>query len=98
MGAKIATCCYCGTRAVLVFDRSRHELSCGSCGAPLHKMKAMPLARAPVQQRWSEPSAPLKRYKSSKKKRVERPLKRRGKSLAKKAFEELWDVIEDIFD
>ena len=40
---KIATCCYCGTRAALVLrGDSRHELSCAACGAPLHEMKAMP--------------------------------------------------------
>ncbi|KZY35043.1 hypothetical protein A3731_17975 [Roseovarius sp. HI0049] len=41
-GRKIATCCYCGTRAILVFDRARHELTCQGCGAPLHNMKSMP--------------------------------------------------------
>ena len=33
---KIATCCYCGTRAALVLTgKHRHELSCSGCGAPL---------------------------------------------------------------
>lgn len=41
-GRKIATCCYCGTRSVLVMDRARHELTCAACGAPLHDMKAIP--------------------------------------------------------
>ena len=41
---KIATCCYCGTRAVLVLrGKERHELSCSSCGAPLHDLKMLPI-------------------------------------------------------
>ena len=30
---KVATCCYCGTKAALVLrGKDSHELSCGSCG------------------------------------------------------------------
>jgi hypothetical protein len=48
VGTKIATCCYCGTRAALVLrGEGRHELSCASCGAPLHLMKNL---RADVVQ------------------------------------------------
>ena len=40
---KIATCCYCGTRAALVLSgRERHELACSNCGAPLHDLKMLP--------------------------------------------------------
>jgi len=44
MGAvKVATCCYCGTRAALVLrGKERHELACSSCGAPLSRMKMLP--------------------------------------------------------
>jgi len=45
MGPKIATCCYCGTRALLVIDRAHHELSCSSCAAPLREMTSMPGGR-----------------------------------------------------
>lgn len=39
---KIATCCYCGTRAALVLSgQERHELACSKCGAPLHEMKML---------------------------------------------------------
>jgi hypothetical protein len=38
---KIATCCYCGTRATLVLTGDRHELSCAGCGAPLHNLKRL---------------------------------------------------------
>ena len=34
-GTKVATCCYCGTKAALVLrGEKRHELTCSSCGAP----------------------------------------------------------------
>ena len=38
---KIATCCYCGARAALVLNKAQHELSCASCGAPLHDLKML---------------------------------------------------------
>lgn len=41
MATKIATCCYCGARAALRFDRERHELACSNCAAPLREMKAL---------------------------------------------------------
>ena len=42
MRGKIATCCYCGTRAVLALaGRRRHELACPSCGAPLAHLKRL---------------------------------------------------------
>ena len=102
---KIATCCYCGTRAVLVLDRARHELSCSACGAPLHDMKVMPHPKpAPVAKAAPVASMPRarvrtrpdyedrgKRYRKDKKRRKRKPLTR-------KLFEELWDVVEDIFD
>ena len=53
---KIATCCYCGTRAALVLDRARHELTCAQCGAPLHNLKMLPVEK-PV----AEPTQPVRR-------------------------------------
>lgn len=106
--AKIVTCSYCGTRAALVLDRGRHELACSSCGAPLHEMKMMPLAR-------QEDGAGRKAGKRREKVQIdwdaerrhalgdrapgrfEKPRKRR-KSLGRKVLSELWDVVEDIFD
>lgn len=55
MGKKIATCCYCGTRAVLVLDETRHELTCSACGAPLHDMKFMPQSPDKKQKKPSKP-------------------------------------------
>ena len=103
---KIATCCYCGSRTVLVLDRSRHELACSACGAPLHEMKAMPMP-----QKASEPKpAPTTKFMplrakpqffsgGKKHRRPDRKDNRRGrKPLSRKIFEEIWDVVEDIFD
>lgn len=108
---KIATCCYCGTRAALVMRREgRHELSCAACGAPLHHMKAIPCAKtsAPSAKPARRNSAPRDYAATA---RVptrsyppdpapHRPQKRRKprRRLIKKVFEEIWDVVEDIFD
>lgn len=108
MGYKIATCSYCSTRAVLVFDKGLHELTCSACGAPLHDMKMMPKPaekdRKPVRP--SPPSRHRKVLKQSEKRdgqssreRYRKPKrKKRGLRLAKNVFEEIWDVIEDVFD
>lgn len=41
---KIATCCYCGTKAALVLrGKDSHELCCGTCGAPLYDLKRLPV-------------------------------------------------------
>lgn len=98
---KIATCCYCGTRAALVLDKSRHELACSRCGAPLHDLKMLPkraergTARAATPPRPEpkvvHPKQPHPKPKKSKKRR-----KRKG--LWPKIIEEVWDEIEDIFD
>lgn len=105
-GTKIATCCYCGTRAALVLKgESRHELSCSACGAPLHEMKmlhAKPAERPTITQHRhaSQPKtapAPFPAWdrdgQGAKKKN---PKKR--KSLARRFLKEAFDVIEDIFD
>lgn len=96
---KIATCCYCGTRAALVLDRNRHELACSACGAPLHEMKMMPQRpeAQPVRSNRSSPAphyAPQKPRKPQKKTRS----KKRRKGLRHKIWEEIWDVVEDVFD
>ena len=104
MGTKIATCCYCGTRAVLKFDRIRHELVCSACGAPLHEMKAMPLPARPAGAKPApRPSAPvrMKRWDREDEDRAYRDRHRKGrrrKSWMRWAAEEVWDVVEDIFD
>ncbi len=105
--SKIATCCYCGTRAALVLrGDTRHELSCSNCGAPLHDLKIMPTpARDAAPAHFSHPIrtpkskgkyAAKSRADSAKKPKKKYPKKR--KSRAKDWLEDVFDVIEDIFD
>lgn len=92
--SKIATCCYCGSRAALVLrGRVRHELACSNCGAPLHELKMLrteaPRVREPVRQSQirnpgAKPSKPRK--------------KKRGRSLSQRVMAELRDVADDVFD
>ena len=85
---KIATCCYCGSRTMLKpTARHGHELACGSCGAPLHQMKWLKSPQPRVKH--AAPSA--KKSKAPRKRKQPKPLWRR-------ALEEVWDEIEDIFD
>lgn len=92
---KVATCCYCGTRAALVLDRARHELTCTGCGAPLHDLKMLPLREGNAPPSDRRATAAMQRVpppKPRKKKTKKR------KSRAKKLFEEAFDLLEDIFD
>jgi transcription initiation factor IIE alpha subunit len=92
---KIATCCYCGTRAALVFKGAgRHELACSACGAPLHELKQMPSA-ARKQERVKVVHVPV--YRDSKPPKPKKKKKRR-KSWSRRFAEEFFDVVEDIFD
>lgn len=92
---KIATCSYCGIRTVLKLEaRGGHELSCGSCGAPLHEMKWLksPIPREPKSEPERRPTA-APHFHSRKDKR-----RKKREPLWKRALEEVWDEIEDIFD
>ena len=99
---KIATCCYCGTRAALVLrGNDRHELSCSSCGAPLHNLKMLPISGGRVTARAATPSrrapkAVHPKQPHPKPRKVEKRKKRKG--LFKRLADDLWDEIEDIFD
>lgn len=99
---KIATCCYCGSRAALVLGKDRHELTCANCGAPLHDMKRLKQEHSTDrQERGYVPSKPLKKSKNRKYQadyaQRRKPVKRR-KGLMRHILEEAFDVIEDIFD
>ncbi|SLN19938.1 hypothetical protein RUM8411_00690 [Ruegeria meonggei] len=84
---KIATCCYCGTRAALVLKgQQRHELSCSSCGAPLHNLKMMPKRKVS--------DAGSAKYDGGYKKKKQK----KKKSMFSRVMDEAWDAIEDIFD
>lgn len=100
MASKIATCCYCGTRAALVLgEGTRHELACANCGAPLHDLKQMPKAQSGSKQKHAEAAfgkkAPKAKVKSADKSRKKLKKKKKSKSSF---FAEVFDVIEDIFD
>ncbi|SHG99369.1 hypothetical protein [Marivita hallyeonensis] len=110
-GTKIATCCYCGTRAALVLrGQDRHELSCAACGAPLHDMKMLPSAKVqtPVSTTEFNPARPVKKERTAgvtplpswerKLGTLKKKKKKKRKTLAKRFFEEAFDVLEDIFD
>lgn len=90
---KIATCCYCGTRAALVLkgDVTRHELSCSACGAPLHELKRLKTEEPRPRAAKPAPVTP-KPKKASKSK----PKKR--KSRTRWFLEEVVDLVEDVFD
>ena len=101
---KIATCCHCGTRAALTLDKGRHELSCASCGAPLHDLKMLPKERVPEKPRQKAVShaAPKRSFPKSSaaekyKRRKPRKLKA-GRKWFRKLAEEVFDAVEDIFD
>ncbi|MCP4821188.1 MAG: hypothetical protein GY883_18550 [Shimia sp.] len=98
--SKIATCCYCGTRAALVFkEQGRHELACSSCGAPLHDLKAIPVQKHRAEREAAYSAKPKKSGgKSVKSYKKPRKKLKSKKKFAKKFFEEAFDIIEDIFD
>lgn len=99
---KIATCCYCGTRAALVLrGEHRHELACSSCGAPLHNLKMLPTGASRGTARAATPTRPTPKpvhpkQPHPKPKKVKKRKKRKG--FLRDLMEEAWDVVEDIFD
>nr|WP_247748332.1 hypothetical protein [Ruegeria sp. R13_0] len=70
--------------------KQRHELSCSSCGAPLHDLKMLPKRKvtesAPRKHAVSHTAPPKSKRKKKK------------KTLFSRVMDEAWDVIEDIFD
>jgi len=99
---RVATCCYCGTKAALVLTgKVSHELSCGSCGAPLRKLKMLPKQVVATSSHvrplsFTHPVGPSSQHG---KKQREKPRKKsKFRYLGRKAMEEIWDVVEDIFD
>lgn len=93
---KIATCCYCGTRAALVLKGDlRHELACASCGAPLHNMKHLKSDFADTRPKHKprKPAAAVERKAAKKVKK-----KKAKKGRAHRFFDEAFDLLDDIFD
>ncbi|MEL6167653.1 MAG: hypothetical protein AAFR35_03120 [Pseudomonadota bacterium] len=97
---KIATCCYCGTRAALVLrGEERHELACSGCGAPLHDLKMLK-SDHPGDRNLVRPSRGRPRAEPETKKHTQdrKRRKKKRKSFKERVAEEIWDVLEDIFD
>lgn len=96
---KIATCCYCGSRAALVLSgRDRHELACSNCGAPLHELKML-RTDAHGDRELVHPSPIRAPRKPSKKHRAPKSTKRKGKKSLKRRFKaSIWDIAEDVFE
>lgn len=93
---KIATCCYCGTRAALVLKgKTRHELACSTCGAPLHDLKMLKSVRSGPRE--LVPPSPIHEWNGSKRHRATKRPKRR-RSLSQRFLEEVFDKAEDIFE
>ena len=98
---KIATCCYCGSRAALVLGKDRHELNCANCAAPLHDMKRLRQepSRESGRKTYGKKSAkPAKRDKYEKYDRSRTKYRKKRKGLMRNLIEEAFDVIEDILD
>jgi hypothetical protein len=97
INTKVATCCYCGKKAALVLKgRTRHELACSGCGAPLHNLK-MIKTTAEERSKGVERSAKAPFLKHPRGK----PTKRKpafSRRLIGKLFDEIEDVFDDIFD
>lgn len=90
---KIATCCYCGTKAALVLKGdTQHELSCASCGAALHNIKHLPKGGWGDQK--SKPVKPKRVPPNDRSMRK----KKKKKSLGQRILGEVFDVVEDAFD
>lgn len=88
---KSATCCYCGSKAILSLDEARHELKCSSCGAPLSRMKSLRVDHG-------EDGSPAngKKAKSTYRSKPDKPKKKKKKR--KSTAHRLFDAAEDIFD
>jgi hypothetical protein len=97
---KIATCCYCGTRAALTLDAGRHVLACSSCGAALSNLKSLPVDRTKPDRptvRGPKPSVAGYGLTSAAIAGAGRKAKKKKKK-AKSFFKDIFDEIEDIFD
>lgn len=99
---KVGTCCYCGTKAALnLRGKTRHELACTTCGAPLRRLKMLPKAAVRATAPTAAPARPRPVYgtKNHHDEHQKKPKKKKkNKRLGRKLFEEIWDVVEDIFD
>jgi len=107
---KVATCTYCGHRAALVLRGERsHELSCASCGAPLHDLKMLktsavdeaahrPIPKKGRKAKGDVHATPLAIWEKQIKGDPRKRKKKNKKSLSRRLLGEAFDLLEDIFD
>ncbi len=109
---KIATCCYCGTRAALVLrGEVRHELSCARCGAPLSRMKMLPSEPGRVTAPAAAPTRPTSHSSAPrsvdkhmpkrdwpKREKPKRDKRPKRKTLGAMIWRGLAEVADEIFD
>ncbi|WP_323770984.1 hypothetical protein [Antarctobacter sp.] len=96
---KIATCCYCGTRAALILTGNvRHELACSSCGAPLHNMKHLKAEATATRRKDKKGPRKASAPASPDRKVRQKARKKKSKGLAHRFFDEAFDLLDDIFD
>ncbi|RVT85726.1 hypothetical protein DXV76_08235 [Rhodobacteraceae bacterium CCMM004] len=107
--SKVATCCYCGSRAALILAGTvRHELACATCGAPLHELKAL-RSDAGGKRQTTRRSAPhpmalpagaagAAAVAAGAMRRAKPKRKKKRKSLGRKVLSEAFDLFDDLFD
>ena len=99
---KIATCCYCGTKAALILrGKDRRELACSNCGAPLHVLKMLPVQPGQQNVTAAAPKRKSKRKHTRKdpEYRSHRAKKRKkSKGFGRRMISEIWDVVEEVVD
>nr|WP_306432331.1 hypothetical protein [Tropicibacter sp. Alg240-R139] len=80
----------------------RHELSCSTCGAPLHDLKMLRQAKpdAAAISHLPKPKSKKAKGKSDWHEKPRNKLKKakKRKGLMSRVLDEAWDAIEDIFD
>ena len=95
---KIATCCYCGTRAALVLaGQVRHELACATCGAPLRELKKLPVA-SQGERELVKPKAIRGDRRTSGGYRASTKKPKKSKGLKHFVLSKVADAAEDILD
>ena len=98
---KIATCCYCGTKAALVLrGKDKHELTCSNCGAPLRALKMLPKHPGDTATH-AAPKRQTKRKRVEKYPEYQRERtkkRKKSKGFGRRMMSGLWDVVEDVVD
>jgi len=84
---------------VLTLDKGRHELACANCGAPLRQMKMLPKAAPSRPAVTHQPQ--IRQFAAAKPipEKRKKPVKgKKRKKWFKDWAEDVFDLVEDIFD